>query len=144
MKLCILFFALLTSLSVFSQSADEASVLRLSEKVFQWEVANRVDSVAGTLDARLIVVGSDGNTRNKEQYVQRLSDGSIVHNSIEIEESKATVIGYTAVVAGKGKFAVTSGGNKAVLHLSYMEVFVKSDGASVWKLLAIKASPLPQ
>ena len=134
---------LLISLSVSAQSRDEASVLKLSEKVFQWEVANRLDSVARILDAQLVVVGSDGNTRNKEQYMQRLGDGSFVHNGIKIEDSKATVTENTAIVVGKGRFTITSSGSQNTAHLSYLEVFVRRGNQAPWTLLAIKASVLP-
>jgi hypothetical protein len=37
---------------------------------------------------------------------------------------------------------VTVSGNKADLHLDYIEVFTRKDGASPWKALAIKATIL--
>jgi hypothetical protein len=65
----------------------------------------------------------------------------MTHNSIEIEESKTTVINNTAIVAGKGVFNITASGNNVIRHLSYIETFIKTkDG---WKLLALKASVLP-
>lgn len=142
-KATFLFVTCLISLTTLAQRTDEAPVLQLSQKVFQWEVSNHLDSLAAILDERLVVVGSDGSTRSKDEYLQRLSNGNFVHNNIEVEDSKAIVAENTAVVAGKGRFTVTSAGNKNTLHLSYMEVFIRPDFRSPWKLLAIKASTLP-
>jgi hypothetical protein len=65
----------------------------------------------------------------------------MTHNSIEIEESKTAVVNNTAIVVGKGVFNITASGNNVIRHLSYLETFVKTkDG---WKLLALKASVLP-
>src|SRR6185312_4965857 len=136
LKVFFLIIASSVTLSAVAQGTDEAPVLQLSHNVFQWEVSNHLDSLAAVLDGRLVVVGSDGSTRSKDEYIQRLSSGNFVHNSIEVEDNKAIVAENTAVVAGKGRFTVTSAGNKTTLHLSYMEVFSRRDIRSPWKLLA--------
>jgi hypothetical protein len=75
----------------------------------------------------------------KKDYLIRLQSGNFIHNSIIVEENKATVTENTAVVTGKGRFGVTVSGNKADLHLDYIEVFTRKDATSPWKVLAIKA-----
>ena len=86
-------------------------------------------------------MNSKGEAQSKLQYLATFKSGTMTHNSIEIEESKTTILNNTAIVSGKGFFNITAGGNNVIRHLSYLETFVKTkDG---WKLLALKASVIP-
>jgi len=134
----IFLFALIPT---FAQSKVENEVTNLSKSLFNWEIHNNIDSIDNLLHSQLVVVNSKGETQSKLQYLATFKSGTMTHNSIEIEESKTTVLNNTAIVAGKGVFNITAGGNNMIRHLSYIETFVKTkDG---WKLLALKASVLP-
>jgi hypothetical protein len=134
----IFLFALIPT---FAQSKVENEVTNLSKSLFNWEIHNNIDSIDDLLHSQLVVVNSKGETQSKLQYLATFKSGTMTHNSIEIEESKTTVLNNTAIVAGKGVFNITAGGNNMIRHLSYIETFVKTkDG---WKLLALKASVLP-
>jgi hypothetical protein len=87
-------------------------------------------------------VSSTGSTQNKSQYTGRLRFGNFVHNNIEIEENKATISDNTATLIGKGLFTVTTSGKKNIIHLSFMEVFSRTNPEAPWKLIALKASAL--
>jgi hypothetical protein len=126
---------------IFAQSKIENEVTNLSKSLFNWEINNNIDSIDNLLHSQLVVVNSKGETQSKIQYLATFKSGTMTHNSIEIEESKTTVVNNTAIVAGKGVFNITASGNNVIRHLSYLETFVKTkDG---WKLLALKASVLP-
>jgi hypothetical protein len=126
---------------IFAQSKIENEVTNLSKSLFNWEINNNIDSIDNLLHSQLVVVNSKGETQSKIQYLATFKSGTMTHNSIEIEESKTTVVNSTAIVAGKGVFNITASGNNVIRHLSYLETFVKTkDG---WKLLALKASVLP-
>ncbi len=134
----IFLFALIPT---FAQSKVENEVTNLSKSLFNWEIHNNIDSIDNLLHSQLVVVNSKGETQSKLQYLATFKSGIMTHNSIEIEESKTTVLNNTAIVAGKGVFNITAGGNNMIRHLSYIQTFVKTkDG---WKLLALKASVLP-
>jgi hypothetical protein len=136
---CIIF--LFASSTIFAQSKIENEVTQLSKSLFNWEVKNNIDSIDNLLHDQLIVVNSKGETLSKSQYLATFKSGTMTHNSIEIEESKTTISNNTAVVAGKGVFNITAGGNNMIRNLSYIETFIKTkDG---WKLLALKASVIP-
>ena len=131
----------LTSIFSFGQTISENEVSNLSKSLFNWEIHNNIDSIDNLLHSQLVVVNSKGETQSKLQYLATFKSGAMTHNSIEIEESKTTVINKTAIVAGKGVFNITASGNNMIRHLSYIETFIKTkDG---WKLLALKASVLP-
>jgi hypothetical protein len=141
MKLTISIILLFALSPIFAQTKSENEVTQLSKSLFNWEVKNNIDSIDNLLHDQLIVVNSKGETLSKSQYLATFQSGTMTHNSIEIEESKTTISNNTAVVAGKGVFNITAGGNNMIRHLSYLETFIKTkDG---WKLLALKASVIP-
>ena len=141
MKAKFTILLVLTSMYSFGQTISENEVTNLSKSLFNWEIHNKIDSIDNLLHSQLVVVNSKGETLSKLQYLATFKSGTMTHNSIEIEESKTTVLNNTAIVAGKGVFNITAGGNNMIRHLSYIETFVKTkDG---WKLLALKASVLP-
>lgn len=141
-KTCLLVIFLLTGFQSFSQSNSEKEILKLSVAIFKWEVENKIDSLENIFHEKFIVIGSDGNSQLKNQYIDRLKSVSFVHDSINIEGNSAIVFGNTAIVSGKGKFTVTVSGKKVELHLSYMEVFARENSKKAWKVLAMKANIL--
>jgi hypothetical protein len=141
MKHIIAIILLFTSSIIFAQSKNENKITELSKSLFRWEVENKIDSIDNLLHEQLIVVNSKGETQSKLQYLATFKGGTIIHNSIAIEESKTTVLRNTAIVAGKGIFNITAGGNNMIRHLSYIETFIKTKND--WKLIALKASVLP-
>ena len=142
MKKYLLLILLVASLHSFSQSTSENEIIKLSDKIFSWEVNNKIDSLATIFHDQFIVVGSNGNSQGKIEYINRLKSGAFIHDSINIEERTATVLENTAIITGKGKFAVNASGNKVTLHLSYMEVFTRPNKKAAWQVLAMKANAL--
>ncbi|GAA3974855.1 nuclear transport factor 2 family protein [Mucilaginibacter dorajii] len=143
MKLIIAMVVMLSALTGYAQSPAEVAALKLSARVFTWEVDNKIDSLHNVFDAKFIAYTSSGDHQLKEQYIATLKSGKVVHNSINIEESRATVASNTATVGGKGKFTITVNGNQKIIHLSYLEVFIRKDERSPWKMLALHAGLLP-
>lgn len=137
-----LILCLLIGFHSFSQTTAEKDMLKLSEKIFTWEVSNQIDSLEKVFDDKFVVVGGDGSSQYKKQYIAVLRSGNFIHNSIDISESVATVVNNTATVVGKGKFTVTVSGNKITLPLSYIEVFTRPSSKKPWTVLAMHATVL--
>jgi hypothetical protein len=127
--------------SAFGQTNPEKELNLLSKDMFRWEVENKIDSLANLFDERLLVVSSKGEIRNKSEYLSTFTSGTIVHNSIEVEESVAKIAGNFATVAGKGRFSITRSGIRSSIHLSYAKIFIQVK--EKWKLLALHASIIP-
>ncbi len=143
MKKTILLLTLLfTGLQSFSQTSSEKEILQLSNDIFKWEVGNKIDSLEKVFHEKFVVVSSDGNSQLKSAYINSLKSGAFVHDNINIEENSAIVSDNTAIVTGKGKFSVTVSGKKIELHLSYMEVFTRTDSENSWQVIAMKANIL--
>lgn len=126
--------------NIVAQTQDELKIQDLSANIFKWEVENKIDSLDNILHEKFIAVSSNGSFQNKSQFTDRLRSGNFVHNNIEIEENKATVSDNTASLIGNGLFKVTVSGNISIIHLSYIEVFTRTNPNAPWKLLALKAS----
>ncbi len=142
MKTPLFLIALFLFCKGFSQSSEEAKVLRLSSSMFTWEVNGNMDSLAHLFDEKISIVNSCGEIQNKEQYLTSLRSGNFKHDSINVEQNTVTVKNNTATIIGKGRFTMTLNGNKLHRHLSYIEVFIKDE--KQWKLLALYASALPE
>jgi hypothetical protein len=138
-KKALIAVLLLTVFQSFSQTTSEKEVLQLSADIFKWEVENNFTALETIFHEQFVVFSSNGMNQFKKDYLIRLQSGNFIHNSIIVEENKAKVTENTAVVVGKGRFGVTVSGNKADLHLDYIEVFTRKDATSPWKILAMKA-----
>jgi Domain of unknown function (DUF4440) len=142
MKQTLLIICLLMGFPSFSQTSAEKEILKLSEKIFTWEVTNQIDSLEKVFDEKFVVVGGDGSSQYKKQYITVLRSGNFVHNSIDVSENVATVVNNTATVVGKGKFTVTVSGKEISLLLSYIEVFTRPNKRKPWTVLAMHATVL--
>jgi hypothetical protein len=69
----------------------------LSSDKFRWELKNDADSMAHILDDSFVGVSS--------------TNPAVVHNSMDIEETKVSVFGNTALLTGRGIFV---GGRKSL------------------------------
>jgi len=141
-KTILLLTLLLSGLQSFSQTSPEKEILQLSNDIFKWEVENKIDSLEKVFHEKFVVVGSDGNSKLKNPYLNSLKSGAFVHDNINVEENSAIVSDNTAIITGKGMFSVTVSGNKIKLHLSYMEVFTRSNSKNPWQVIAMKANIL--
>ncbi|MFV8361406.1 DUF4440 domain-containing protein [Flavobacterium sp. LS1P3] len=138
----ILLITFLVNIKAMAQSKSEIEILTLSSTIFKWEVENKIDLLENIFDEKFVVVGGDGSSQNKTQYITLLRSGNFEHNSIDITEQTATVVNNTATVVGKGRFTVTISGNKITLLLSYIEVFTRPNAKKPWKILAMHATVL--
>ena len=145
-RLSILFIGiqLLTLPSIAAQSKEETEILNLSDQIFKWEMNENIDALENVFHNRFTVVGSNGNSQSKEEYLSLLRSGNFVHNSIDTEENRATIADNTATVIGKGTFVVTVSGEKKKIHLSFIEVFTRPNQENPWKVLAMHASKIEE
>ena len=132
---------LLVAIHSFGQTKTELEISKLSKDFFRWEIAVKMDSLENLLDDRFVVVNSKGLMPTRSDYLLNIKEGRPVHNSIDVEESKVTIFGKTAILAGKCVVIATMNGNKSTTHLSYTEVFENKNKR--WKMIALHACKLP-
>jgi hypothetical protein len=134
----------IATLNSYAQTPQEQKLLSLSDRIFKWEVAGKIDSLEQVFHPKFQVVGSSGEAQTKTAYIARLRSGNFVHNAIHVEETDATISTNTGTVFGKGTFTVTSNGKQVILRLSYIEVFTRTAEKHPWKVLTMHASILPE
>lgn len=117
---------LFISLSTFSQSKEETTVINLSENIFKWEVTRQIDSLDAVFHNKLLVWGSSGDAVTKTEFLQRLNNPSFVHEKVSVEKSVVFVVNNTAILNGDGIFDLGISGNKVTVYLSYKEVFINA------------------
>lgn len=139
----VIIFLIMSSIA-FSQAEANTQLLTLSVQIFKWETDGNIDSLQTIFHDHFFVTGSDGNSRTREEYINRLRSGNFVHSKITVEENTAVIAGNTATVSGKGVFSIRVNGKLASLHLSYLEVFTREAIDQPWKVLAMKANKLFQ
>jgi len=142
MKKTLIILFLISAYRSYSQTIPEKEILKLSDRIFSWEVNGKIDSLEKIFHDQFIVVGSDGNPQFKNDYLNRLRSGAFVHDSIRVEKSSASVSGNTAILTGMGTFQVRISGKKIKLHLSFMEVFTRPDSKKSWQVIAMKANSI--
>lgn len=129
--------------SIAAQSDEKKEIIKISDQIFAWEVADNVDALENIFHDSFIVMGSDGAAQSKKEYITLLRSGNFVHNDIEVFENTATVNNNTATVFGKGRFKVTVYGEQITVEIHYIEVFTRPDTKSPWKIIAMHAGELP-
>ncbi len=134
----------IASLNCKAQTYQEKDLLSLSDRIFKWEVAGKIDSLDEVFHPKFQVVGSNGEAQTKTAYIARLRSGNFVHKAINVQETNAVVADNTGTVFGQGAFTVASNGKQVILMLSYIAVFTRTDKNHPWKVLAMHASALPQ
>jgi len=144
MKTILFTLFTLLSLSAVAQSTKETEILKLSNQIFQWEVAGNIDSIEKVFNDKFVVVSASGDQQTKAHYIAQLKSGNFVHNSIDVSENSATISDNTATVVGKGTFIVTASGKKIKIRLSYIEVFTRRGVDHPWSVLAMHASAQPE
>jgi len=109
-------------------------VREIDQRRFRAMVANDLETLAAVLADDLVYIHSDGEVDSKEEFLQRLRGGSLRYRSIEPTEVRVRTDGNTAVVTGRAKMAVTTGGCDREFEIRYTAVYrARSDH---WQLVS--------
>ncbi|MBM3176466.1 MAG: nuclear transport factor 2 family protein [Bacteroidetes bacterium] len=141
MKNSILLFSILISISVFAQDKDEAQILALSKRKFEWMKSAKLDSLNALVDDRLSYIHSNGWVQTKREFLDDFTNGKLVYHDVVVSEANARVYKGSAVVTGKGQFTTTMNNNRTSVSLMFTEVYIKEKGN--WKLVSRHANRLP-
>jgi uncharacterized protein (TIGR02246 family) len=114
---------------------DRSDRLReFDQSRFRAMVTNDLGTLAAVLADDLVYIHSDGEVDSKEEFLQRLRSGSLRYRSIEPTEVRVRTDGNTAVVTGRAKMAVTSGGSDRDFEIRYTAVYRAS--SDHWQLVS--------
>ena len=123
-----------------ASSSDEQALKKIED---QWAEAyiKRDSSFAERMTtADFSIVGPDGNSATRAEYVKDMASGPTIFSEFKMEEVKVRTYGDTAVVVGIANVKAKSGNEDLSGRYSYTDVFVKENGE--WKLAAAQVTPV--
>ena len=85
---------------------------------------------------------TSARTDTKEAMIDSLRSGRLKYESMERQEANVRLYGDTAVVTGRSRIHVVSGGADLRFGLLFLEVFVQRDGR--WQSVAWQSTRLPE
>ena len=141
MKNLILLLFILSTTGTWAQDKDEAQILALSKRKFEWMKSSKLDSLTALVDDRLSYIHSNGWVQTKKEFIDDFTNGKLVYHDVVVSDASARVYRGSAVVTGKGQFTTTMNNNRTTVSLMFTEVYVKEKGS--WKLVSRHANPLP-
>lgn len=140
MKKSLIALLVLVHAFAFAQTKEEADVIKLSKRKFQWMKSVRLDSLDRVVDERLSYIHSNGWIQTKKEFLDDFASGKLVIHDVVVAEMHARVYKKSAVVTGKGQFITSLNGNKSSVNLLFTEVYVLQRGG--WKLVSRHATKL--
>ena len=63
-RLCSI-IAIVFTIQVYGQSPAETEIIKLSNRIFKWEVENKIDSLEKLFDEKFVVVNGSGESKFK-------------------------------------------------------------------------------
>ena len=154
MKMRILFFLVSMvpgSLIAFAQSPEDTiravmqaiKIIHQQENLrFQAMEENNLPLLDTLLSDDLTYTHTDGKTKTKGEFLERLRSGELRYKSIEVVQMKTRVYGNTAVVTGWARVQVKVKGQDTAFQIRFIEVYVLKDGR--WQMVAWQSTRLPQ
>jgi ketosteroid isomerase-like protein len=82
----------------------------------------------------LVYVHSTGTIEDKQTFIDRITSGAMRYRSIDATDPHIRIYGDTAIVTGRGDFAVTVDKVESDVDLQYTAVYRKS--GRVWRLVS--------
>jgi len=117
-------------------------VREIEQRRFRAMVENNLERLAAVLADDLVYIHSDGEVDSKEEFLQRLRSGSLRYRSIEPTDVRVRTDGNTAIVTGRAKMAVTSGGSDRDVEIRYTAVYIARRYG--WQLVSWQSTRIPR
>lgn len=117
-----------------TMSADEKAVADTERQRFSAQVSKDYAVLEQVLANDLIYTHSNGNSDNKQSYIQSIRDGKSKYDAIDVEELNVRVYGKTAVINGVSMVKAMNNGETINTHLRYTDVYVRN--GKQWQMVA--------
>jgi hypothetical protein len=141
MRTLLIVFLFASSIVSAQQKVEESYLLDLSKRKFEWMIAKQLDSLSVLLDKDVLYIHSNGLIQTKEEMINDFKTGSLLLDSVRINESNVRFFGSTAIVTGKGVFSGTLKTTPFQTNLLFTEVY-RQDNKN-WKLISRHANKIP-
>lgn len=85
---------------------------------------------------------SSGRTETKQQFIDGIKSGARKYEMLETDEVQVRVYGEGAVVTGRAKVKVNSGGQANNFQIRFTSVYINQQGR--WQFAAWQSTRIPQ
>jgi hypothetical protein len=135
MKNILIFFMIIMSPNLLSQTKTESQLLKLSSDKFEWQLNKNWDALSEMMDENIILQHGNGNIQSKEEYFKTLRNGFLEYNNIDVTERSIKIYGNTAIIIGKVKFNISINKEKRDFNFRFTEVYSYDKGK--WKMILL-------
>ena len=103
-------------------------------------VTNDVDAIGRFIADDWLIIGSDGNVRDRAWLLTLIGDGRLTHHTMTTEDADVRIYGDAAVLVATGVSAGHFDGQPFEEHERQSNVFVRRDGE--WRCVLTHLSRL--
>ena len=111
-----------------------SAVLAAERRWTEALVKGDVDALGRLYADDLVYVHSGGNVETKSEFLDRVRQGGLKYQKVELVEPRVRVYGQTAVVNGAFDVSVIVNGQPTSHRVIYVHVYAQEGGA--WRLVA--------
>ena len=122
-------------------SGVEKAVLAAEKQRFEAQMKKDYAMLDRVLADDLVYNHSNGNTDNKQSYIQSIRDGKSQYDSIESQGQEVRVYGNTAIINGKCLIKATNNGETINTTLKYTDVYVRK--GNQWQMVTWQSLKVP-
>lgn len=134
LTLCLLLsLHLVRAQSAVATSADEKAIITTEKQRFDAQVSKDYAVLEKVLADDLIYNHSNGNSDNKQSFIQSLREGKANYTSIEPQQQRVRLYGNTAVVNGQCAVKMNNNNTPTEFTLRYTDVYVKK--GNQWQMV---------
>jgi hypothetical protein len=120
-----------------------APVLAAEDARFAAMVGANAAELGNLLADDLQYVHSTGQVANREQFIASIASGEFRYLAVTPLERQVVMLGnHSALVRGRARFQVETGGVKLDLQIRYLCIYTESDGR--WRLRSWQSLRLPR
>lgn len=133
--------ALIALLILTGCAMTQSDVREIHAARFQAMLKNDLEALAPLLADDLVYIHSAAELETKQQFLERLRSGALRYRAIEPSETVVRTYGPVAIVTGRAKVKVTSGGNDRELDMRYTSVYRNTGNR--WQLVSWQSTRVP-
>ena len=124
------------------QSAEARRIIALEEAMGAAIFANDPAAVRGYLHEEWVLVGEGGSMLARDQFLDAIAEGTLVHTRMDFDKWRVKIVGDTAVATCIAWSAGRYGGHPFQTHERSTSVYAKTEDG--WTCILTQLTPIPE